>query len=356
MARFQETLNNLQKNHNKIRECRTALNSLLEDDRSFFEDVFLQERVVPLSRKPKGDEIALLLDLGLLHKKLGGVTSSVRIHHFHGRFVATDFPDRPFRNQVFPLHPECDYIVRHMEVNPGDKVLDLGTGSGVQALFATQTTGRTFATDINPRALRFACFNAVLNGEEEKIQFSQGSFFRPVRGNKFDLVLVNYPFEPVPPGARYFYHSDGGPDGQIWFRRFLHRFLPYVQKDWRVRMVSFSLGRGSHLLVEDLLRETLQRYPVKASIDLLASPMPFHLFAKRFSRLPGYSEWLHDLQIKGYAEMHYLSLLLRPDSRFCMEKTCSLSEEGVRWDVPLDWNEPMVAANKHSARSASVNV
>ena len=47
---------------------------------------------------------------------------------------------------------------------PVERALDLGTGNGHQALLAARHAGTSPAVDINPRALRFAEFNAVLNG------------------------------------------------------------------------------------------------------------------------------------------------------------------------------------------------
>lgn len=79
-------------------------------------------------------------------------------------------------------------------VAPGAHVLDLGTGSGVGALFAARHTHRVVAVDINPAAVRCARANAVLNGLDERIDVRLGDLFAPVTGERFDLVLFNPPF------------------------------------------------------------------------------------------------------------------------------------------------------------------
>lgn len=73
-------------------------------------------------------------------------------------------------------------------------VLDMGTGSGVCAIFAARIAARVVAVDINPAAVRCAGINALLNGVEDKIEVRQGDLFTAVAGEQFDLVLFNPPF------------------------------------------------------------------------------------------------------------------------------------------------------------------
>lgn len=73
-------------------------------------------------------------------------------------------------------------------------VLDLGTGSGVCALFAARHARRVVAVDINPEAVRCATVNALMNRLDTRITARQGDLFVPVAGERFDLVLFNPPF------------------------------------------------------------------------------------------------------------------------------------------------------------------
>jgi HemK-related putative methylase len=73
-------------------------------------------------------------------------------------------------------------------------LLDMGTGSGVCAVFAARLGYRVTAVDINPEAVRCARINALLNRAETKIELFHGDLFEPVAGNKFDIVLFNPPF------------------------------------------------------------------------------------------------------------------------------------------------------------------
>ena len=73
-------------------------------------------------------------------------------------------------------------------------VLDLGTGSGVCALFAARHARRVIAVDISAAAVRCARLNAMLNHLEARIDIRHGDLFAPTAGERFDLVLFNPPF------------------------------------------------------------------------------------------------------------------------------------------------------------------
>jgi release factor glutamine methyltransferase len=74
------------------------------------------------------------------------------------------------------------------------RVLDMGTGSGVCALFAARVARRVVAVDISAAAVRCTRINALLNKLEDRIDVRHGDLFVPVAGERFDLVLFNPPF------------------------------------------------------------------------------------------------------------------------------------------------------------------
>jgi methylase of polypeptide subunit release factors len=93
---------------------------------------------------------------------------------------------------------------------PVAAALDLGTGSGIQALHAAQHATRVTATDLNPRALHFTRLTLALSGAREA-DLREGSLFEPVGSDTYDLIVSNPPFV-ISPGARLTYR-DGGMGG-----------------------------------------------------------------------------------------------------------------------------------------------
>ncbi|WP_062465171.1 DUF7059 domain-containing protein [Demequina soli] len=98
---------------------------------------------------------------------------------------------------------------------PVGRVLDLGTGCGVQAMHASLHSRSVVATDISRRALAFTAFNQALNGIEGW-DLREGSMLEPVAGEEFDLVVSNPPFVITPEGAPSFeYRASGVPGDGI---------------------------------------------------------------------------------------------------------------------------------------------
>jgi len=102
-----------------------------------------------------------------------------------------------------------------------DRALDLGTGCGVQSLHLAAHTRHVVATDVNPRALWLTRLNAGLNrlstgSTAGGIDVREGSFFEPVRGETFDLVVSNPPFVISPAtGDRLVYRDSGLPGDAV---------------------------------------------------------------------------------------------------------------------------------------------
>lgn len=96
---------------------------------------------------------------------------------------------------------------------PAGTVLDVGTGSGVQALVAAGAASRVVATDPNRRALGFTSFNCLLN-EVEAVETREGAELDPVAGELFDLIVSNPPFV-LSPDDDYRYRDGGGVRGDL---------------------------------------------------------------------------------------------------------------------------------------------
>jgi methylase of polypeptide subunit release factors len=132
--------------------------------------------------------------------------------HRHDRLVLETVVGKPFLVLPQVLNPKLfrtgEFLVQVLNpelVPPGSTVLDMGTGSGIGAVFAAewaagppagsgQAAGRVVAVDVNPMAVRCARINVLLHGVENRVDVREGDLFAPVAGERFDVVLFNPPF------------------------------------------------------------------------------------------------------------------------------------------------------------------
>ena len=125
-------------------------------------------------------------------------------------------PQRVGAEHVLGISPASTSLAQLTLRDEVASSLDLGTGCGVQALHLAAHSGRVVATDVNPRALAIARFNAALNEVGEVVEVRDGSFFEPVRGERFDLIATNPPFVISPAtGDRLVYRDSGLPGDRV---------------------------------------------------------------------------------------------------------------------------------------------
>jgi release factor glutamine methyltransferase len=89
-------------------------------------------------------------------------------------------------------------MARQLALRPEDDVLDLGTGSGIQAIVAAKQAARVVAIDINPEAVACAQANCERNGVDN-VTVLQGDLFEPLStGDRFDVIIFTPPYMEGP--------------------------------------------------------------------------------------------------------------------------------------------------------------
>lgn len=97
--------------------------------------------------------------------------------------------------QVFPPTPTSDLLGREVitHVRPGDRVLDMGSGAGANAILAARVTEHVVAVDVNPHAVAATAANAERNGVATHVRCLESDVFSAVDGD-FDLIVIDPPF------------------------------------------------------------------------------------------------------------------------------------------------------------------
>ncbi|HEV3286644.1 MAG TPA: peptide chain release factor N(5)-glutamine methyltransferase [Steroidobacteraceae bacterium] len=99
---------------------------------------------------------------------------------------------------VLVPRPETELLVeRALVLGPAGsaRVAELGTGSGAIALALARERSQwhVIATDVSPAALAVARANAAALGCTQ-VEFRAGDWYRPLAGERFDLLLSNPPY------------------------------------------------------------------------------------------------------------------------------------------------------------------
>ncbi len=183
--------------------------------------------------------------------------------------------------------------------HPVDTLLDLCTGSGVQALVASRYVGQVTGIDINPRALRFARFNAQLNNISNAT-FIQGNLYQPLGKQRFDIIVANPPFVASPKQALRF--RDGGDNGEAVLADIITQAAAHLNTNGRLHIVTDLVDVADYQRklqhwwkggpTDSLVLQTADRDAM-----LFAVPHVHQAFGQRFHDYnSGLADWLDNLQ------------------------------------------------------------
>jgi len=300
----------------QARNVRAALAAFLARDESRFHDLFLAGK--PLV--PDAAERAWMEHLAaagyIVPARAGAVRPCVRVFFLDDLFIATDLLVHDDEDQVFSLMLEQVFLVRTMDVRKGEHVLELCLGSGVNAIAAARCgAARVVGIDVSARALAFAKANAAVNLSrargEAPLTTLHGNLFEPLQADdRFDVVLVNPPFELIPPGTRYFLHSHGGEDGLDVVRAFLPGVPERLKPGGRFEMYTWSPGDEGSEQVTDLVLAAFPGYRVEVR---RVDGLPLMARIERFRDRPGYADWLDRLVRRGLTHVWGVHIRVLPE-------------------------------------------
>jgi SAM-dependent methyltransferase len=142
---------------------------------------------------------------------------------------------------------------------PIARALDLGCGAGTVALVLARQASSVVGTDVNPRAISLARFNAALNAVSN-VDFRLGDLFEPVADESFDLIASQPPFIAQPEDVGDAAWQYGGARGDELPLRILSEIATYLREDGRaVVMVEWPE-------VDDVPLESRVRAALRAAV------------------------------------------------------------------------------------------
>jgi release factor glutamine methyltransferase len=149
---------------------------------------------------------------------------------------------------VYEPADDTELLVRSLRLRKGERILEIGTGTGVVAIHCAKLGCRVTATDLLPPAIALARENADANGVV--LELLEGDMFAPVKGT-FDVIILNPPYLPTAPEDLTHSHLDkaldGGPDGTAVALRFIEGLTRHMAEGGRAYMVASSLQDGARI-------------------------------------------------------------------------------------------------------------
>jgi len=142
--------------------------------------------------------------------------------------------------EVYKPGEDSYLLQRHVEQLVSGRVLDMGTGSGIQAVTAAlkDNVSHVFAVDINPAALIAVEKRAITYGVFDKIDLQLSDLFGSIEG-LFDWILFNTPYLPSEGDADEVSWAGGEIGGEL-IRQFLDNAQDYLDLDGSILMIYSS--------------------------------------------------------------------------------------------------------------------
>ena len=172
-------------------------------------------------------------------------------------FFGLEFEVTP---DVLIPRPETEHLVEEVlaHAGPGDRIVDVGTGSGAIAISIKkkQPAASVAASDVSPAALRVAARNARRHGVS--IDFFAGDLAAALRPASVDLLISNPPYVPLAdlPGLQRELRAEpptalfGGEDGLEAYRRLVPEAAAVLRPGGRLLL---ELGYHIRPAVEAML-------------------------------------------------------------------------------------------------------
>ncbi len=145
-------------------------------------------------------------------------------------------------------------LADNLDIESGEYVLELGTGSGLLSIISAKKGANVIATDVNTLAIECAKKNAERHEVNGNIEFRIGNMFDPISDEVFDLILFNPPYLPVSKeessGDVIERAWDGGLDGRKFIDEFLSGVGEYLKPGGRFYFIQSSLSDVQKTLSE----------------------------------------------------------------------------------------------------------
>ncbi|MEM2943927.1 MAG: methyltransferase [Methanomassiliicoccales archaeon] len=170
---------------------------------------------------------------------------------------------------VYPPREDTFLLIKAIEVTPGERLLEMGCGTGIVSIHCAVAGAVVTAVDIDKKAIECTKRNAKCN--DVQIDAVHSDLFSSTKGC-FDTIIFNPPYIPANDDADGSVAWNGGECGTVVLARFLREAPRFLSEKGRIIVVVSSL------MNENELKKILSDFKVERIAEM-------HLFFETISVL-----------------------------------------------------------------------
>jgi HemK-related putative methylase len=209
-----------------------------------------------------------IVKLHVFRRKGDIIQSNYKIMTTHNYYILHDYEEDNKKLDYAYCGDDSLMLANNLPFNfKAQNTLDLCTGAGIQAILLSKNSRNVTGVEVSPEAAYVARFNTILNNVSHNVKIVQGNLYEPVKNKKFDLIVSNPPYIPIPDNLRYPLAAKGGENGLLVLTNIFAGFNNHLAKNGMGLILGITFGGSRHPFSLDLLREIALRD--KFDIDVL---------------------------------------------------------------------------------------
>ncbi len=157
--------------------------------------------------------------------------SSTRTYSYKG--IVLQIPPQVFHPAFFFSTKLLLQYLQRLQLN-GRKLLELGAGSGIVAMYASKQGAIVTASDVNSVAVDYLIKNSDANGIE--INTILSDLFTAISTQQFDMIIINPPYYKKDPITKLDYAWYCGRNGEF-FLDFFENLAQFIHPKSDVLMI-----------------------------------------------------------------------------------------------------------------------
>ena len=199
----------------------------------------------------------------------------------------------PSCKSIYEPQEDSTLLERYVRQYAFGKVLDIGTGSGIQAIAAAHNNNvnSVLAVDIQKGVIEY-CKKNIKNN---KIKFLQSDLFENIKG-KFDTIIFNPPYLPQELKLKDL-TIEGGKKGYEIIEKFVNEVNEFLSQDGIVLMVFSSLTKKEK--IEEFIKNNCLDFEELEKIHIFFEDIHVYLLKK--------NQFLKNLESRRISNVNYLT-------------------------------------------------